>query len=425
MCRLALFNRASVETIQIGHGDAETALALLFAQLDKSMGGHGIGVAALWQARNRIATRKSVKLSPELAAKQIMRYHKQGADWFLFHTRYASAGSVCDGNCHPFQTQHYLLAMNGHDNEYAMLGRRCVPELTDTETIAKIAEALDYYPSDLSYFSGVFIGWHKRQFAKPAWFPFVTKGAYGSLGAAQSADGSLFFASEMPDWFSKVFENAVGRLDKLDWSAHQEIDISKHVYIAPTVKQPTKPASISASIAVQTTSNWTQATPALAPVSKGAKEAFTAFFPDATPDYISWQARKDTGKLPAYEETEQEPTDMTPSELQQAIADLQAQEEREERDPLYEQRYCATCKDNTAHNASMGYCLDCKYGPIPGDSKQEARPAKREIAWRYCPVCKCSTGQELRKKPEGTRQAYEFVCLECEMQNEQEPVTDN
>ena len=51
--------------------------------------------------------------------------------WVIYHTRLASIGVISDRNCHPFENNGRVMAMNGTEREYTVVNKN----LTDTENI--------------------------------------------------------------------------------------------------------------------------------------------------------------------------------------------------------------------------------------------------------------------------------------------------
>jgi hypothetical protein len=204
MCRLVLCNAACLHHLEAIFESAHDALSLLFWELEQSNGGHGNGVAALWmgtQPTTRV--RKGRRLKVEQAASQLCTWAEQGAEWFLFHTRLASAAPIASRHCHPFQSGDLVLAHNGHDRQWAELGQEAPEELTDSEAIARTWDALQLSPAALMQVRGVFVGFH-------AGHPFAVKGSpWSELVAAVHPGGAVLFASELPPWLEEVFQEAV------------------------------------------------------------------------------------------------------------------------------------------------------------------------------------------------------------------------
>lgn len=198
MCRLALFNRQALALLE-----QWSALEYILTHLECSFGGHGNGVAALWSETGQVKMRKGVKMSTERASRTLSRYAEQGADWMLFHTRRASSSVIADEHCHPFRVGKLTLAQNGHDTNFAFLGRAV--GITDTECIAKTWSRLNIPLAALDKRSGVFIGFQHNT-------PFVVKGSLHSdlVAAWHKETGAVLFASEIPACLvQEVFGQAV------------------------------------------------------------------------------------------------------------------------------------------------------------------------------------------------------------------------
>jgi hypothetical protein len=205
MCRLTLLNRQAVTLLQEGG-----ALAAILKQLECSFGGHGNGVAALWSAKERVKMQKGVKLSTEAASQMLTRAAAQGADWMLFHTRRASSSAIADQHCHPFRVGKLTLAHNGHDPDFARLGRGI--GVTDTELIAKTWACLRLPLAALDECTGVFIGFQRGA-------PFVVKGSPQSdlIAAWHEGTGAVLFASEIPSWLVEGVFDQVVEVRRLAW----------------------------------------------------------------------------------------------------------------------------------------------------------------------------------------------------------------
>jgi hypothetical protein len=217
MCRLALLNAASIHLCETALSDAEEALAAFFWNLERAWGGEGTGVAALWMGeRPQVRVRKGVRLTVEAAAAQVVRWEREGADWFLFHTRRASTGQVATEHCHPFRAGAFVLAHNGHDPLWAHLGEAAAPRLmTDSEAIARTWASLRLDPAALCELRGAFVGFH-------AGHPFVAKDAWSDLVRAEGTQGAILFASQLPGWLVREFDVAQ-RLGAYCWTGGSSV----------------------------------------------------------------------------------------------------------------------------------------------------------------------------------------------------------
>ncbi len=73
MCRLALFNAATLHRCETAFGDTGEALSAFFWELERAWGSEGTGVAALWMGqRQRVLVRKGVRFTVEAAATQVI-----------------------------------------------------------------------------------------------------------------------------------------------------------------------------------------------------------------------------------------------------------------------------------------------------------------------------------------------------------------
>lgn len=200
MCRLALFNAASLQVVEAALGDPQGAVAAFFWELEWANGGEGMGVAALWRGRRpRMRVRKGVAVTAEAAAKEVVAWWREGADWFLFHTRRATAAPVATRHCHPFRVGALLLAHNGHDPLWAHLGAGSkLGAMTDSEAITRTWAALELPPAALCHLSGAFVGFQADH-------PFVAKDEWSALVGACGAGGAILFASAVLRWLEPCF----------------------------------------------------------------------------------------------------------------------------------------------------------------------------------------------------------------------------
>lgn len=205
MCRLALLNRQAVCLLE-----SWGALEPLLKQLECSFGGHGNGVATLWSETGRVTIQKGVALSTEKAARVLSRATEREADWMLFHTRRASSSAIADQHCHPFRAGKLTLAHNGHDADFARLGRSI--GITDSELITKTWSRLHIPLAALDGCTGVFIGFQQNA-------PFVIKGtSYSDLVAAWHKEtGAILFASELPLWLAEGAFDRIVEIRRLAW----------------------------------------------------------------------------------------------------------------------------------------------------------------------------------------------------------------
>lgn len=128
MCRLSLMNKKGMELIENRIG-----LEKELIRLSKECGGHGNGLLLIKDGQI-ISYKKGLKLTENKIVNEVM---KTDFDWFLFHTRIASAGSIKDKNCHPYinRKKTFALMMNGTEHQYATMAKSL--DITDTELVFK------------------------------------------------------------------------------------------------------------------------------------------------------------------------------------------------------------------------------------------------------------------------------------------------
>ena len=213
MCRLALFNRAALQLLE------KQSLDTLLITLEKQLGGDGNGVAALWQATGQIKLRKSVHFPARAAAGELRYALQQGADWGLFHTRFATSATVCSRACHPFHRGGLVLAHNGHDEMFAQLGALTRKRRSDSEALTEYWARSHLPISALASRSGVFVGFAHNQ-------PFVVKGqsARDLVLAYHHTTGALLFASALPDTLASLFDEVI-QVGKCTWQG-EPLDLS-------------------------------------------------------------------------------------------------------------------------------------------------------------------------------------------------------
>ena len=73
---------------------------------------------------------KGVKLTNAEIVKEVLGNIKE-VKWIIYHTRLASVGNINDRNCHPFEDNGRVMAMNGTERRYNVVNKN----LTDTENI--------------------------------------------------------------------------------------------------------------------------------------------------------------------------------------------------------------------------------------------------------------------------------------------------
>lgn len=211
MCRLALMNANILQVL------SQQELADVFSTLEQAQGGHGNGCAALWQETAHVKIRKGLSLSANKAAQHLSSFAQAGADWMLYHTRWASSGRKTSQNCHPFQSGNVTLAHNGHDWTWARLGRQL--GITDSECITRIWGRLALPLDTLMEASGVFLGFQGA-------FPFVVKTqSYTDLVlAVHHKTGALLFISQLPPAYVDRFDEVID-LGRFTWLGVSPLDL--------------------------------------------------------------------------------------------------------------------------------------------------------------------------------------------------------
>ena len=124
MCRLAMMNKEGIKYIERKYG-----LENLFNYLERQLGGHGNGICFIYKDGSYFI-RKGVNLTNEEIAEEVLMKINH-LKWIIYHTRLASVGSINDRNCHPFNNNGRVMAMNGTERNYTVANK----SLTDTENI--------------------------------------------------------------------------------------------------------------------------------------------------------------------------------------------------------------------------------------------------------------------------------------------------
>lgn len=181
MCRLAMMNNAGIRYIEKEYG-----LENLFDYLERQLGGHGNGICFIYNDGSYYIN-KGVELTNKEITEDIMSKIKH-IKWIIYHTRLASVGSISDINCHPFEDNGRVLAMNGTERNYTVVNKY----LTDTENILLSTENITEDTKD--YYS-VFLGYENGKV-------FANKN-YGSLEYISCKNGGKVFASSFPAEYRK------------------------------------------------------------------------------------------------------------------------------------------------------------------------------------------------------------------------------
>ena len=124
MCRLAMMDNAGIKYIEKEYG-----LENLFNYLERQLGGHGNGVCFIYNDGSYYI-KKGVNLTNTEIAEEVLMKIKH-IKWIIYHTRLASVGNINDRNCHPFEDNGRVMAMNGTERDYKVINRFA----TDTENI--------------------------------------------------------------------------------------------------------------------------------------------------------------------------------------------------------------------------------------------------------------------------------------------------
>jgi predicted glutamine amidotransferase len=181
MCRLALMNNAGIR-----HIEKEYGLENLFNYLEKQLGGHGNGICCIYNDGSYYIN-KGVELTNKEIADDIMAEIKH-IKWIIYHTRLASVGNISDRNCHPFENNGRVMAMNGTERIYTVINH----SLTDTENILLSTKNITKETRD---YHSVFLGYENGKV-------FANKN-YGSLEYIPCKNGGRIFASTFPTEYYK------------------------------------------------------------------------------------------------------------------------------------------------------------------------------------------------------------------------------
>ena len=176
MCRLALMNNAGIR-----HMEKEYGLENLFNHLERQLGGHGNGICFIYNDGSYYIN-KGVNLTNAEIAEDIMLKIKH-IKWIIYHTRLASVGSINDRNCHPFNNNGRVLAMNGTERNYTVVNKNW----TDTENILRTTKNIT---KDTRKYHSVFLGYENGRV-------FANKNN-GRLEYIPCENGGKVFASSFP-----------------------------------------------------------------------------------------------------------------------------------------------------------------------------------------------------------------------------------
>lgn len=177
MCRLAMLNNAGISYIEREYG-----LENLFDYLEMQLGGHGNGVCVIYNDGSYYIN-KGTELTNKAIVDSIMA-EISDIKWVIYHTRLASVGSISDSNCHPFEDDGRVIAMNGTERNYTVVSKY----KTDTENILL---STDDITNGTRMYHSVFIGYENGKV-------FANRNS-GSLECIILGNGAKIFASTFPN----------------------------------------------------------------------------------------------------------------------------------------------------------------------------------------------------------------------------------
>ncbi len=201
MCRLLMANHEGLmkfkETLKSIPGCS--TLVKYLADLELREGGHGNGYATFKDGKL-----KEFKKGVDLHVSEIAQaMESEGFDWFLFHTREASTGSISDENCHPYHVQgkrEIVAAVNGNEKTISPLAH--LKDITDSEFILQMISKMDMPLFEtLQVFEANFFGFYNGK-------PFIKKGNRDMLIWKQ--EGGIVFASDFPFGMKDLFKPQEG-----------------------------------------------------------------------------------------------------------------------------------------------------------------------------------------------------------------------
>ena len=182
MCRLALMNNEGIRYVEKEYG-----LKNLFDYLEKQLGGHGNGICFIYNDGSYYIN-KGVNLTNKEIAEDVLSKMKH-IKWIIYHTRLASVGNINNRNCHPFENNGRVMAMNGTEKNYTILYNF----LTDTENILLSTKNITH---GTRRYRSVFLGYENGKV-------FANKN-YGSLEYMPCGNGGKVFASKFPtEYYAK------------------------------------------------------------------------------------------------------------------------------------------------------------------------------------------------------------------------------
>lgn len=154
--------------------------------LEKSCGGHSNGYLAIVDGII-VRYEKSCTLTNQDIVDDIYRLMP---DWFIYHTRIASKGSIKDSNAHPYinEDKSFSLCMNGTMSDFGAISTKM--DITDTDLLFRMMDKLDLPPDFLVDLTPRFMGIKNRRV-------FATNGSSSDLLEFDD-DNCTIIASEFP-----------------------------------------------------------------------------------------------------------------------------------------------------------------------------------------------------------------------------------
>ena len=148
MCRLLLCDKKYYNNV------GRHYLERFLDHLEKECGGHSNGMCFVKDGRVT-TVRKSVALKNQDIIREL--YLNQ-PDWFMYHTRVASVGSISNSNAHPYWNKNktFVLCMNGTESEIGDLADGL--GITDTELIFRNLNTFNINEEVLTKLSSKFLG---------------------------------------------------------------------------------------------------------------------------------------------------------------------------------------------------------------------------------------------------------------------------
>jgi predicted glutamine amidotransferase len=176
-----MLNKKGYETLEESIG----ALKML-NHLEKECGGHGNGVVFIKDSKI-VGFEKGLMLNNKKIAKMLKLID---FDYFIYHTRVASAGTVSNSNCHPYVNKagDLVLCMNGTEAGLSSLGKYL--DKTDTELIFDMINRKVIPLKALAAMSANYMGFKSGKV-------FVFNNSYSPL-KAHIEDDNLIIASSFP-----------------------------------------------------------------------------------------------------------------------------------------------------------------------------------------------------------------------------------